>query len=98
MSEPFCTTHVSGDKYWRNKEGQFHRDDGPAIELPNGKKEWYQNGELHHIDGPAVEYADGEKEFYVRGEYCKTFKQFFDAIPEENREAALLFIAEFENV
>ena len=45
-----------------------------------------------------VEYADGEKEFYVRGEYCKTFKQFFDAIPEENREAALLFIAEFENV
>jgi len=26
---------------WRNSQGQFHRDDGPAIELANGDKEWY---------------------------------------------------------
>jgi hypothetical protein len=39
-----CWLHESpsGDKfYFRNLE--FHREDGPAIELANGNKSWYLN-------------------------------------------------------
>ena len=25
-------------------EGKWHREDGPAIEYPNGTKEWWLNG------------------------------------------------------
>ena len=46
---------------YRNEKGQYHREDGPAIEFINGSKEWYLNGQLHRLDGPAIEYRDGNK-------------------------------------
>jgi hypothetical protein len=45
-----------GTKRWKLPNGYYHREDGPAIEYPNGTKEWYLNGELHREDGPAIEY------------------------------------------
>ena len=56
MSNPVIDKY--GTKKWYNKEGEYHRTDGPAIELANGDKSWYQDGELHRIDGPAVEYSN----------------------------------------
>ena len=32
-----------GRKHWL-KNGKYHREDGPAIEWPNGEKFWYKNG------------------------------------------------------
>lgn len=32
--------HSNGNKYWY-KEGEAHREDGPAVERSNGDKEWY---------------------------------------------------------
>ena len=52
---------------WRNVEGQYHREDGPAIEWTNGSKFWYLHGELHHENGPAIEWSDGTKEWYQNG-------------------------------
>ncbi len=52
---------------WFNKDGQRHREDGPAIEYANGYKAWWVNDKLHRIDGPAIEYADGSKEWYIKG-------------------------------
>ena len=48
--------------------GEFHREDGPAVEDADGYKSWYLNGELHREDGPAYEHADGYKEWWVNGE------------------------------
>ena len=31
-----------GNKYWY-LEGELHREDGPAVEYPDGTKEWYLN-------------------------------------------------------
>ncbi len=53
-----------GNKFWRNKKGELHRLDGPAMEYPGGEKEWYQNGKLHRLDGPAIEYSNGYKVWY----------------------------------
>ena len=73
---------VNGNRVWRNSTGQFHREDGPAIEWANGDKEWWVNGpvvemangdkawwvhgNLHRTNGPVVEYADGGRKWYFR--------------------------------
>ncbi len=48
-------------------DGEFHREDGPAVEYNGGGKEWWVNGKLHRDDGPAVEWANGDKEWWVGG-------------------------------
>lgn len=45
----------------------FHKEDGPAIELTNGSRFWYQNGKRHRLDGPAREYNSGHKYWYIEG-------------------------------
>ena len=57
-----------GTKRWLNSLGQFHREDGPAIEHDNGIKFWYKNGLHHREDGPAVQYAySGHIEWWIVG-------------------------------
>ena len=58
--------YKNGTKYWF-LNGEYHREDGPAIEFATGTKEWYLNGNLHREDGPAVECADGDKFWYLNG-------------------------------
>ena len=62
-----------GTKKWRNKEGKYHRlNDKPAVEYPNGGKEWWINGKLHREnDKPAVEWNDGGKIWYVNDKFIK---------------------------
>lgn len=52
---------------WVNRKGQYHREDGPAVEWSSGRKVWMQNNQYHRTDGPAVEWADGTKEWWVEG-------------------------------
>lgn len=56
-----------GDEFWRNANGDLHRENAPAIERADGAKEWWINGRLHREDGPAVECADGYKAWYLNG-------------------------------
>ena len=56
-----------GTRYQINQQGQHHREDGPAIEWPDGTKFWYRDGNLHREDGPASEYANGAKEWWYKG-------------------------------
>ena len=86
---PILTIDENGDKYWRNKEGELHRIDGPAIEYGDGTKEWHKNGKLHRIDGPAVEYSNGIKHWYQNGVLHRTKEAFFEALNDEEKEIAL---------
>jgi hypothetical protein len=58
----------NGDRLWINSEGEWHREDGPAIEWKDGGKFWYINDKLHREDGPAEEYANGTKYWVINGE------------------------------
>lgn len=51
---------------WHNKQGQLHRERGPAY---HGEDEisWRQNGELHRTNGPAVIYPYGGESWYQNG-------------------------------
>ena len=51
--------------WWR--DGQWHRDDGPAVECADGYRAWFRDGRLHRDDGPAVEYVDGRREWWRDG-------------------------------
>ena len=56
-----------GTKFWRNKEGELHRLDGPAVEYSDGDKYWYNNGVYHRLGGPAQELVSGNKIWYQYG-------------------------------
>lgn len=57
-----------GDKCWYDEYGNFHRENGPAIEGANGDKSWLIRGELHNEKGPASIETDGTKEWYLHDE------------------------------
>jgi len=69
LNKPKCTTDEFGTKYWYNKEGLYHREDGPAIEYSDGSNAWYINNKLHREDGPAVEHDNGYKVWYLNNKY-----------------------------
>jgi len=61
----------NGTKKWYNSNGEYHREDGPAIEWTNGSKEWFRNGKRHREDGPGWEGSDGNKAWYIDGNRIK---------------------------
>ena len=71
-NQPKMTIDANGGKLWRLKNGQNHREDGPAIERTDGTKLWYLNGLHHREDGPAIEYANGDKYWYLNGQLHRT--------------------------
>jgi len=53
---PAKTVRENGRIEWRDKEGKFHREDGPALDVPHeGARAWYIHGKLHREDGPAAQ-------------------------------------------
>lgn len=60
--------YSNGLRQWY-KEGNLHREDGPAVELADGTKIWFKEGKRHREDGPARENPKGGKEWYKEGKY-----------------------------
>ena len=63
---PPSIEYSNGAKEWY-KEGNHHREDGPACEYADGNKYWYKDGNLHREDGPAIEWTNGTKSWYLNG-------------------------------
>ncbi len=53
------------------KNGEFHREDGPAITQSDGTTIWCLNGKKHREYGPAVESTSGYKAWYEDGKLHK---------------------------
>jgi hypothetical protein len=56
-----------GTKIWRLPNGDYHREDGPALETKSGSKHWFLDDKRHREDGPAIEYGNGIKKWYLSG-------------------------------
>ena len=39
-----CSVDNFGNETWKNKDGLYHRTDGPAIKFADGEKSWWLNG------------------------------------------------------
>jgi len=76
---------VFGNREWC-LNGQWHREDGPAVEHANGTRAWYRYGELHREDGPAVEDADGTRYWYLNDQNMTEEKH--RELTQKNREHA----------
>jgi hypothetical protein len=59
----WCNGTVS---YFKN--GDYHREDGPAFIGDNGYQEWQIKGKYHNLSGPARVWKDGKKEYWIDGE------------------------------
>jgi hypothetical protein len=59
---------AEGDLSWRDDNGDFHRDDGPAIEFTDGSKMWCRHGRMHRVDGPAMT-TPGSTTWAIDGNY-----------------------------
>ena len=57
-----------GNRFWRDDDNLFHREDGPAIECVDGSKEWWIDGAPHRTDGPAVDHANNLYEWWINDE------------------------------
>ena len=58
---------TDGSIVWLDANRKLHREDGPAVEKPNGDKEWWLHGNRHRMDGPAIENNDGYRAWYQMG-------------------------------
>lgn len=51
-----------------DSNGDFHNDDGPAVEKFTGTMVWYRHGQLHREKGPAIISFDGDVSWFLNGE------------------------------
>lgn len=50
-----------------------HREDGPAVILPDGQEKWFQAGVLHREDGPASYSRKGVPMYRLGGKKVSAF-------------------------
>jgi hypothetical protein len=52
----------------RNREGQLHCEDGPAVfNADHSHEEYWIEGKRHRVSGPAVKLTSGISEYYING-------------------------------
>lgn len=68
--------HDTG-KIWRHN-GVIHRDNGPAIVIPNTIYQfWFKHSKPHRLDGPAVVRLNGTTEFWINGNRVTEYELMF---------------------
>ena len=67
--ESIKTVDEYGTIRYRNKNGDLHREDGPAFESLNGYKEWCINGKWYKENGPARIWSDDAVEYWLNGKW-----------------------------
>jgi hypothetical protein len=82
--QPRLEVDEDGIKRWY-LNGEYHREDGPAIIHLDGEKAWYLKGKLHRIDGPAIEYPNGLKFWFIRGYGYNTKEEWFQRLTAEQQ-------------
>ena len=76
-----------GNETWF-KDGNCHREDGPARISSDGTIMWYKDGQLHREDGPAIIRANGKKEWYLYKRPL-TREEWWNSITHEMKVKAL---------
>ena len=57
------------------RDGQKHRENGPAETMRGGYEAWFFKGKKHRKGGlPAVTHPDGSKEYWEEGKFIRMEK------------------------
>lgn len=60
----FGPAYISKTSQIWYRNGEKHRDNGPAIERTDGSLQWFKNGKLHREDGPAIIKTNSRQKSY----------------------------------
>lgn len=71
------------------KNGQFHREGGPAIQNSDGTLEWWFDGMEHRDDGPAIESPNGQKAWFFEGRVM-TVNEWLEKVCEKDSSLGTL--------
>ena len=82
---------ADGSIRYYNSDGNFHREDGPAVIYSNKSKLWFLNGELHREDGPAIIWEDGTKAWWLCDD-CYDFNAYVNKIYPSGCHEKTMFI------
>jgi hypothetical protein len=58
-----------GNIFYSNENDKKHREDGPAVILITGEKQWRYDGKYHRLDGPAHIWHDSDRDWYIYGRH-----------------------------
>ena len=82
---------------WYNSNGNFHREDGPAIIYAHGLQVWYINGRKHRTDGPAYMTVGDWYGWWINGVSYRDNKSYQRAANLTDEQMNKL-ISEFGNI
>ena len=54
-----------------SRDGEIHREDGPAVIHFNGNKEWRKSGKLHRDNDPAIIWPNGARYWWSNGHFIR---------------------------
>jgi hypothetical protein len=77
-----------GNETWF-KDGNCHREDGPARISSDGTIMWYKDGQLHREDGPAIIFPEGEVRWYLNDTLLLTRESWLKRLSDEAKLKAL---------
>jgi hypothetical protein len=80
---------ANGTKRWFNSNGEYHRDDGPAVIYADGDKAWYQHGVRHRADDPAIIGADGTEYWYLN-DNCLSFDKWLYEVDMSDEDKVMM--------
>ncbi len=90
MSQPILVVDSYGVKRWYLNE-VLHREDGPAVEYPNGQSCWFLNGQYHREDGPAfIDIRKNKKEWWLHHENVSWKEVFKNANGNSDNQIKIL--------
>ena len=83
--------HRNGTIEHFNENNHWHREDGPAVIYPDGRKEWWINGKYHREDGPAIVDPNGTKIWCLNGQDY-SFDKWIEALDKSDEEKMELML------
>ena len=84
-----------GTVVWRLPNGNWHREDGPAVLYPDGRESWYMNDLPHRIGGPAIVSEEGAKQWFINGQLHRTDGPAYEFASGANDKSENLFRRNF---
>ena len=88
MKNPQIKFHKDGSKVW-TLNGDYHREDGPAVVSVYGIREWFIKGQRHREDGPAIEIDGKPSRWFLNGKEVSWKEVYNQAKTPEIRERIL---------
>ena len=89
MSKPIPYVTEKGVEYWL-LNGQYHKEDGPAIKYLDGSEEWLVYDLYHREDGPAIIWMNEKRQYWYLNDIEYSFEEWCEKTNKTDEEITIL--------